>query len=87
MNQNKFQFLFQRTGYNNNKKMQQLQSFKTLISKWKLNMPLLAAKMRMPVSTFKNKLDPNQPQYHFSESETQTLKTVLAELKKDIDKV
>lgn len=64
--------------------MQQLQSF---ITRWKLNMPILASKMGMAASTFKNKLNPNLPAYRFTEAEEKKLIDVLRELTADIEKV
>ena len=59
-------------------------SLSQLITKWKLNQPLLAAKIRMPVGTFKNKLNENQTAYHLKDAEEQKLTEVLRELATDI---
>lgn len=56
-----------------------------LIKRWKLNQPLLASKIDMPVPTFKNKLNENQKAYKFTESETEKLTKVLKTLAKEIE--
>lgn len=55
-----------------------------IITKWKLNKVVLAAKMGMPTTTFKNKLNPNQTAYRLTGEETERLIDVLKELGADI---
>jgi hypothetical protein len=57
-----------------------------IITKWKLNMGLLASKMDMPKGTFCNKLSPKHPT-QFTDAETIRLKMVLKELKADLEGV
>lgn len=54
------------------------------IEKWKLNKGLLASKMNMPLGTFCNKLNPKHST-QFSDKEIICLKSVLAELRNDLD--
>lgn len=57
-----------------------------IIEKWKLNKGLLASKMQMPLGTFCNKLSPKHPT-QFSDAEIVRLKSVLIDLRNDIDGV
>lgn len=56
-----------------------------LIATWNLNRPILASKMGMNVTTFKNKINPSLPAYRLTESEEQKLYEVLRELAADIE--
>jgi hypothetical protein len=62
-------------------------TYQKLISEWNLNRVILASKMGMAVTTFKNKLNENQTAYKFTETEEQNLINVLRELAADIEKV
>ena len=62
-----------------------MQEIYNLISYWRLNKVVLAEKMGMPVSTFKNKLYPTQKQYSFTEQEKKKLIEVLQSLRTDIE--
>ena len=58
-----------------------------LLTGWKLNKVVLASKIGMPTSTLKNKLNPNQTAYKFTDAEIDKLKEVLQDLSHDIEKV
>lgn len=62
-----------------------MDKIKEIIKKWKLNQAVLASKINMPVSTFKNKLNENQQAYKFTESETEKLTKVLKTLANEIN--
>jgi hypothetical protein len=68
-------------------KAKKKQTYQTLISDWNLNRPILASKMPMPVSTFKNKLSDTQTAYHFTEAQEQKLLEILKELSTDIEAI
>ncbi len=55
-----------------------------LINNWKLNRALLASKIGMQKSTFNNKLNSSHDS-QFSNQELFKLKTVLLELKEDLN--
>ena len=57
-----------------------------VIEKWRLNKGLLASKMNMPEGTFNNKLSPKHTAY-FTDAEIIKLKSVLIELRNDLDSV
>ena len=55
-----------------------------IIIRWKLNRPLLASKIGMPLGTFNNKVSPNHSSC-FSQDELLKLRTALLELMSEID--
>ena len=55
-----------------------------IIIRWKLNRPLLASKMGMPLGTFNNKLSPKHSS-KFSQDESLRLRVVMIELMNEID--
>lgn len=55
-----------------------------IIIRWKLNRPLLASKMGMPLGTFNNKLSPKHSS-KFSKDESLRLRVVMIELMNEID--
>lgn len=55
-----------------------------VIIRWKLNRPILASKMGMPLGTFNNKLSPNHSS-EFTKDELLKLRAVLIELWKELD--
>jgi DNA-binding MltR family transcriptional regulator len=55
-----------------------------IIKKWSINQSMLADKMQMSKGNFKNKLNPNQTAYKFTDSESEKLNGILIELAKDI---
>ena len=57
---------------------------KTVIDKWRLNKVVLAQKMNMPHSTFKNKYRETGGKYKFTEAEKKQLDDILLELATDI---
>ena len=65
----------------------QLSHLQRLIADWKLNKVALASKMPMPVPTFKNKINPKQTAYKFTDSELDRLLEVLREMAADIENV
>ena len=69
----------------NNENNTQLQNLLTIIDGWKLNKVLLASKINMKHSTFKNKLNEKYSQYKLTESEQEKLIEVLKEMATDIE--
>lgn len=55
-----------------------------VIIRWKLNRPILASKMEMPLGTFNNKLSPKHSS-KFSKEELLDLRRVMIELMNEID--
>jgi len=68
-------------------KQPQISDLQRLIAEHKLNKVALASKMPMPVPTFKNKINPKQTAYKFTDSEVDRLVEVLRELAADIENV
>jgi hypothetical protein len=56
-----------------------------LIEKWKINKTLLADKMGIPRGTFGNKISQNQSVYSFSSIEIEKLKSILLELRDELN--
>jgi len=54
-----------------------------LIKKWKINMPILAKEMGMPLGTFKNKIG-STDKYNFTDKEKTKLLKALKDLGADI---
>lgn len=69
----------------NNENNTQLQNLLTIIDGWKLNKVLLAYKVGMKHSTFKNKINAKFPQYKLTEIEQDKLIEVLKEMATDIE--
>lgn len=69
----------------NNENNTQLLNLLTIIDGWKLNKVLLASKINMKHSTFKNKINAKYPQYKLTESEQEKLIEVLKEMATDIE--
>jgi hypothetical protein len=65
----------------------QISDLQRLIADWKLNKVSLASKMPMPVPTFKNKINPKQIAYKFTDSEVDRLVEVLREMAADIENI
>lgn len=65
----------------------QLSDLQRLIAEHKLNKIALASKMPMPVPTFKNKINPKQTAYNFTDCELDRLVEVLREIAADIEVV
>jgi DNA-binding NtrC family response regulator len=61
-----------------------MQQIKQLISDWRLNKTELAERIGMNPKTFRNKLNPNLDQYHFTEGEQKRIVDVFRELEMDI---
>lgn len=57
-----------------------------IIEKWRLNKGLLASKMGMPLGTFCNKLSTKHTAY-FTDAEIIKLKSILIEIRNDLDAV
>lgn len=64
-----------------------MSEIQNIIGTWKLNKVVLASKMGMPTTTFKNKLNPKQPAYNLTETEVEKLTGVLRELLQDLETV
>jgi hypothetical protein len=60
-------------------------TLQTLINGWKLNKEVLSSRMKMPVSTFKNKYNETNGKYRFTDAEKEQLLTILRELATDIE--
>jgi hypothetical protein len=56
-----------------------------LLDKTGISQKSLAIKMKMPRTTFKNKLSKNTPQYHFSEDEEKKVQIVIKGYIKDLN--
>ncbi|HYE69214.1 MAG TPA: hypothetical protein VEA58_11425, partial [Anaerovoracaceae bacterium] len=54
---------------------------------YRLSKTMLAERMDMPVSTFKNKLNPKYPQITFTEAEHNKLISILFKMQADINHV
>ena len=63
----------------------QAPTLQTLINGWKLNKELLSSRMKMPVSTFKNKYNETNGKYRFTDAEKEQLLNILRELATDIE--
>lgn len=59
---------------------------KEIIKKWKLNKNLLASKLKMLKGTFNNKLNPDSKD-KFTDDELILLRSIMLELRKDLDGV
>jgi hypothetical protein len=59
---------------------------KEIIQKWKLNKNLLASKLKMLKGTFNNKLNPDSKD-KFTDDELILLRSIMLELRKDLDGV
>lgn len=66
------------------KKQPQISDIQRLISDLNLSQVFLASKMPMPIPTFKNKLNPRQAAYGFTDGELNRLVEVLREMAGDI---
>lgn len=58
-----------------------------MIDRHSINKAHLASKMKMPVGTFKNKLNEKLTQYRFSVDEENQLKEILLDMAADIQDV
>lgn len=58
-----------------------------LIIKWKISQQNIAREIGMPESTFKNKINPNQTAYDFTEKELSKIVATLTKMRNDIDKI
>jgi len=66
--------------------MSNLQAINEIVSKWRLNRTLLAEKMSMTKTTFVKSLN-GQKYYRFTDEQLRKLKSILVELRTDLEAV
>ncbi len=66
--------------------MSNLQAINEIVSRWKLNQTLLAEKMGMSKTTFVKSLN-SQKYYKFTDEQVSKLKSILVELRTDLESV
>ena len=68
----------------NNEVRYDLSALSIYVKKWKISQPAIAKSIGMPVTTFKNKLNPKLPQYSFTEEERLRVIIVIRAFARDL---